>query len=509
MFFRSIYFLTKKNTLILEVESLKLDIQPLFLTILNNTTKVIPKKQYLIFSHIILEFILLNICIIAVLLLKNPEVFLPITGEILNNESLLLIILYNIIWSTIIFFNGDKDFYTSQNTRKRFKFLIINTFLFIGIISTIAIMFRLEYLNRTTFLLPIVVFSFLNFFLFSLLFEYYKRKKSNPFNSNVLMIGADSRMIELEDFGKRIKSRGYQIEGYLLDKLSDMNSNGRIDILGELKDLSQVLQTKSVDEIFIATAALRTKKISSVISNADYYGVRVNIVPETPMYPSKLLKTYDLEGLPIFQHRSTPLMYLQKALLKRGFDIVFSMLVLVLLSPVFLLIGLMILLDGGFNKSVFYKPYRKGEADESFRCFKFRTMSECDNPKNGTRSTVKNDPRITRIGKFLRKYDLDELPQFINVLKGDMSVVGPRPHRTNLQNDFRKVVNDYMVRHYVKPGVSGWAQVNGWRGPTQTVTQKKERIKHDLWYIENWSFWLDIKIIFLTVFSRKTRENAF
>ena len=323
------------------------------------------------------------------------------------------------------------------------------------------------------------------------------------------MIGADSRRFELEDFGKRIKSKGYQIEGYLLDKLSENNENDRIHVLGELKDLSEVLQTNSVDEIFIATAALRTKKISSIISNADYHGVRVNIVPETPMYPSKLLKTYDLEGLPIFQHRPTPLMYLQNALLKRSFDIVFSLLVLVLLSPLFLIIGLMIVLDGGFNKSIFYKPYRKGEADESFRCFKFRTMSECDNPKNGTRSTVKNDPRITRVGKILRKFDLDELPQFINVLKGDMSVVGPRPHRTNLQNDFRKVVNDYMVRHYVKPGVSGWAQVNGWRGPTQTVTQKRERIKHDLWYIENYSFWLDIKIIFLTVFSKKTRQNAF
>ena len=164
-------------------------------------------------------------------------------------------------------------------------------------------------------------------------------------------------------------------------------------------------------------------------------------------------------------------------------------------------------MDG--NGNIIYAPLRKGESGKAFRCYKFRTMKVNDNPINGTKSTVKNDPRLTKVGKYLRKFDLDELPQFFNVLKGDMSVVGPRPHRVNLQHDFRKIVNDYMVRHYVKPGVSGWAQVNGWRGPTTSDTQKKERIKHDLWYIENWNFWLDLKIIFLTVFGKKVRTNAF
>ena len=460
---------------------------------------MIPKKQYLIFSHIMFEFILLNSCIIAVLLLKNPEATFLISDRIIDNVSIQLVMIYNIVWSAIVYFNGDKGFYTSQSVRKRFEFLTINIFLFIGMISTVAILFQVEIFNRTTFLLPIFVFSFLNFFLFSLLFEYYKMRNENPFNSNVLMIGADSRKFELEDFGKRIKSKGYQIEGYLIDNLSKNNNSrvARIDVLGELKDLSQVLENKSVDEIFIATAALRSKKIRSVISNADYHGVRVNLVPETPLFPSKLLKTYDLEGLPIFQHRQTPLMYLKKALLKRSFDIVFSILVLVLLSPVFLLIALMIWLDGGFNKSIFYKPHRKGEADESFKCFKFRTMSECDNPKNGTRSTVKNDPRITRVGKFLRKYDLDELPQFLNVLKGDMSIVGPRPERRFFFDQIIAAAPQYRYLLKVKPGITSWGMVKF--GYAENVEEMIERARYDLIYTENITLVNDIKILFYTL----------
>lgn len=470
---------------------------------------MLPNKHYIVFTHIVLEFLLLNLCLGLVLLLKNPDVSFPITGSILENESFHLALIFNSIWIGIVLMNGNKDVYFIKSSRKRFKYILINTFLFVGVVSTIAILLKIDYFNRTTFLLPIFIFAFLNFFLYSLVLEYFKRKNVNPFDSNVVVIGSGGKWNEMESFSKRIELiGGYQIEGYILDKTTEINSFNSSNVLGGLKDLSQVLQTKNVDEIFIATSNLKEKKVNAILGDADYHGVRVNIVPETPVFNGKV-KPVNLEGLPIFQHRQTPLNFFDNALLKRAFDILFSLAVLFFLSPIFLIVALLIFMDNGWGKSVLYKPYRKGEANESFRCLKFRTMSVCDNPKNGTKSTVKNDPRITRIGKFLRKYDLDELPQFINVFKGDMSVVGPRPHRHNLQDDFRKVVNDYMVRHYVKPGVTGWAQVNGWRGPTQTVVQKKERIKHDLWYIENWSFWLDIKIIFKTVFSKKTRMNAF
>lgn len=136
-------------------------------------------------------------------------------------------------------------------------------------------------------------------------------------------------------------------------------------------------------------------------------------------------------------------------------------------------------------------------------------MVENSSPQAGMVSTIKNDPRITRVGKFIRKTNLDELPQFFNVLMNQMSVVGPRPHRTNLNKAFQEKVSTYMVRQYIKPGITGWAQVNGWRGPTETKLAYLGRTLHDLWYIEHWSFPLDCYIIFLTLFGNKTRKNAF
>lgn len=292
---------------------------------------------------------------------------------------------------------------------------------------------------------------------------------------------------------------GYNIIGYLQEE-DDESVDDSVDlaVFGGIDQLKNVLSNYSIDEIFIDTCDLDREAVIDAINIADSFGIRVKLIPENPYMLAKSYKALTIGELAVFKLRQSPLDNFSKTILKRLFDFGFALGVLIVLLPIFTIIALLILLDS--RGPIFYTPYRKGEAGKTFKCYKFRTMSVCEDPMNGTKSTVVNDPRITRVGRILRKADLDELPQFFNVLKGEMSVIGPRPHRITLQDDLRKSVNDYMVRSYVKPGISGWAQVNGWRGPTVTAEQKTERIKHDLWYIENWSFWLDLKIIFLTVF---------
>lgn len=467
---------------------------------------MIPKKQKIVFSNILVEFTLLNISILTVFFLKNFLFISTVTATFLLQELLLFIGLFNLVWGLIILINRDQSFYISNERKKKIKSFILSAFMFIGIISTIAIVFKIEYFNRTTFIFPILLFSILNIFSFGILADINRRKSQGLSLSKVLLVGCSSKWKSVQYVAKSFEEKGLDLIGFVDVNGSKSKLEG-IDVLGGVAELEHILDDQPIDELFLMGGTLENKTIKTIVKTADYKGKRINIIPETPMFAGNVLKPYSLDGLPLFQYRQTPLDDFSNYFLKRVFDVFFSLTVLVLLMPLFLILGIIILADG--KGPLFYTPLRKGEAGNVFKCYKFRTMSTCDDPVNGTKSTVKNDPRITFIGKYLRKFDLDELPQFFNVLKGDMSVVGPRPHRVNLDKDFRKIVNDYMVRHYVKPGITGWAQVNGWRGPTVTPTQKKKRVWHDLWYIENWNFVLDIKIIFLTVFSRKTRVNAF
>ncbi|MCB0835789.1 MAG: undecaprenyl-phosphate glucose phosphotransferase [Bacteroidetes bacterium] len=462
------------------------------------------KKQRIIFGYIVLDLFLLLVSALSVL-------FLPYVLELVesppvsNKRALLMIAVYGVGWLITIFANNAQDIYMRTELLKRNKALIINCFVFAGIAATIILVLGLKYHFLKLTLFVTGTFLVLNMISFKILIDIFKESKFlNSFGARMLVVGAGEKGREVLKFVNQNKHLGYNVVGFLDDFYTA--SNG-LNLLGKVNDLDTILEEKKVDEIVITLPIENDHQIRTAIQSADTHGIRVNLIPEFPYETKGNYKSYSLGTLPVLQYRQIPLDLFHNFILKKAFDYLFATAVIILLFPVFAMIAILIKMDS--PGPILYKPIRKGQLGQNFVCFKFRTMKQNDDANAGTQSTVKDDPRITRVGRFLRKFDLDELPQFLNVIKGDMSVVGPRPHRVNLNNDFRKVVSDYMIRHYVKPGLTGWAQVNGWRGPTETEEQKRERVSHDLWYINNWSIWLDIKIVFLTVFSRKSRVNAF
>lgn len=278
-------------------------------------------------------------------------------------------------------------------------------------------------------------------------------------------------------------------------------------VVGDLEHINDYLRDNPVDEIVIAIPVKVSKKIKNIVAAADYHGVRVKYIPDyRELFGDnyKLTRYGELDAVNV---RQLPLDETYAFFIKNTFDKIFSAFALVALSPLFLVIAILIKLES--PGPVFYCPVRIGKGGRPFKVFKFRSMCENDSATGGTMSTQKDDPRITKLGRILRKYSLDELPQFLNVLLGDMSVVGPRPHRSFLNQKLQESVDKYMIRHYFKPGITGWAQVNGWRGPTETDEQRQQRTMHDLWYMEKWSLWLDIRIIYKTIFGNKTHKSAY
>jgi putative colanic acid biosynthesis UDP-glucose lipid carrier transferase len=235
--------------------------------------------------------------------------------------------------------------------------------------------------------------------------------------------------------------------------------------------------------------------------------IRFYIVPEFYRIVKKSLVMEVMESVPLLSIRREPLQSAYNRVLKRMFDILFSSLFLLCLYPlIYAIVGIMIKLSS--SGPILFRQKRTGIYGEEFDCLKFRTMRL--NTQADSQQAQKDDPRKTRIGDFLRHTNLDELPQFVNIFKGEMSVVGPRPHMLKHTELYSTIIDKYMVRHLVKPGLTGWAQVTGYRGETRTLEQMEGRVKRDVWYIENWSFILDLKIIFVTVLNMfRGERNAY
>lgn len=253
-----------------------------------------------------------------------------------------------------------------------------------------------------------------------------------------------------------------------------------------------------IDIMYCSLPSKYRDEITDLMEFCERNTIRFRVIPSADSF-IPVVKTADLTfhgAVPVSRLRNEPLEAKGTRVLKRIFDVVFSTLVIIFVfSWLFPILALLVMLSS--KGPVFFTQTRLGERKQKFTCYKFRSM--CMNQESDIKQATRNDPRITKVGAFLRSSNLDELPQFFNVLLGQMSVVGPRPHPLKLNDQFRDIIDKYMVRHFVRPGITGWAQVNGLRGETSTPELMEKRIELDIWYLENWSFLLDLKIVAKTV----------
>lgn len=337
------------------------------------------------------------------------------------------------------------------------------------------------------------------------LIRYFLRSmRKNGYNlKHILLVGYSHAAEEYIDRIIANPQWGYKIRGILDDHIEAGTEYKGVKVLGRIANLMVILPQNRLDEIAITLGLNEYYRLEEIVALCEKSGVHTKFIPDyNRVIPTKPY-TEDILGLPVINIRHVPLTNTYYAFLKRTMDIVGSICAIILFSPVMFFSVIMIKLTS--PGPLIFKQERVGLHNQPFMMYKFRSMEVQAPEKEKTRWTVKDDPRVTGFGKFMRKTSIDELPQLFNVLKGEMSLVGPRPERPFFVEKFKEEIPRYMIKHQVRPGITGWAQVNGYRGNTSI----RKRIEYDLYYIENWTLGLDIKILFLTVFKGFINKNAY
>lgn len=355
--------------------------------------------------------------------------------------------------------------------------------------------------NQKLVFILIAIGSFIFRFVFFYALKVYRIQGKNY--RNVIILGIDDTSNRLAYFFNSEKKYGYRFYGFFSNKKNELTSK-KIGVLNEYKDY--VLKN-NIHEIYCSISSLSKKSIKTIVSFAKKNNVKVRLIPETTNIYSKnnLLEFYGT--IPVLKPEKLPFERQEIHILKRGLDLFLSFFTIVfIMSWLVPIMAIIIKLDS--KGPVFFKQTRAGINGNSFSCYKFRSMKL--NSQSDYQSATKNDDRITKVGAFIRRTSLDEFPQFYNVFLGDMSIVGPRPHMNSQNVRFEKEINNYIKRYQVKPGITGLAQVSGYRGEIKTSFDIQNRVRLDLFYIENWSFFLDIKIIIRTILnSFKNEEKAY
>ncbi|GAB2688389.1 undecaprenyl-phosphate glucose phosphotransferase [Mucilaginibacter koreensis] len=421
-----------------------------------------------------------------------------------------VVLVFNLVWLLSANITGMYESVLNRDSISTYR-LVIKTYLlfvsFICVTIIIIIGIKAYFVTREYLFYAILLFGFF-LSLWKLIFLSIRKSERKFLGDyrNVIIVGSGRIANDVYQYLSDNLDRGYRVVGFFDD--DPLTVTHKELYMGNTNDCIEFAVTNEVDEIFCTLPDSYDGKIQQLMLDADKNLIRFKFIPQYYNFGQKPMQVQSMGHIPVISIRQEPLENMLNRFTKRLFDIVFSIFVVVfLLSWLFPILAIIIKLES--KGPVLFVQLRAGRDNLPFKCFKFRSMSVTENKDEFVQAT-KNDVRVTKSGAFLRKSSLDELPQFINVILGNMSVVGPRPHPLKLNDSYVDIISSYNVRHFLKPGITGWAQVTGHRGETKTTEDMLARVEADVWYLENWSFLLDLKIIFLTFWNTvKGDKKAF
>ncbi|MBS7254397.1 undecaprenyl-phosphate glucose phosphotransferase [Flavobacterium branchiicola] len=451
-------------------------------------------SRYFQILFILLDMILLNTAILISVLFKFESL-----NRLFLKETQTISLLANLVWLGLLLYKDSYRIIRVETIESILKRTMEKFVIHAAIVAIFVVFLKYSDISRLQ-----LFYFYLFFFLllmisrsFSMIALKYIRTKGYNFR-NIIIVGANDTGKSMRKTLAKNLTYGYRFLGFF-DEKQDVSDSVSVNILGGFDDIQNFISTQHVDEMYVALHIDNVDIINKLIRICEHHMVRIKFIPDFHLYTkSNKVEISFYENTPVLMSIREPLENTANRLLKKFFDVCFSIMVIFLIFPwLFPIIIAIIKIES--PGPVFFKQERSGRDNKAFACYKFRSMYV--NNSSDRIQAQKGDSRITRFGAFMRKTSIDELPQFFNVFLGNMSVVGPRPHMLYHTKEYTELINSYLVRHYAKPGITGWAQVNGYRGETKKLMDMENRVEFDIWYIENWSLLLDIKIIFKTVFN--------
>lgn len=452
---------------------------------------MIVNKKSIYTSITVFDFLLINLSFFLASAISQPT-----EAVFERSHMIILLLILNLTW---IFYTRSSGFFEDFLTRPFpiHFFNILKLSLLITFVGVFYLFLVREDLYTRNFILLIGLLILTTISLRTLLFKgvfKFLRYKGKSIR-NLLIIGAGGIGKKFKEIVTGNSEYGYNFIGFV-------GSDSDKSTVGTIENLDNIINKYGVQEVVIALPNNPIENLEEIVRICNKNAVGVHIIPDYFKFLSTRFQLSTVSNIPVITIRDEPLNEAIRRFLKRSFDIFFSVIVLVFVLSWFIPIVTILIKLESSGPAIFIQE-RFGVKNKKFRCFKFRTLAYEPNTLQQFKPIFKGDSRITKVGKILRKTNLDELPQFINVLKGEMSVVGPRPHAVNFDLEYAKIFEDIKMRYKVRPGITGWAQINGMRGDIENEEENKkrtlQRMKYDLWYIENWSLKLDFQIILLTM----------